>query len=197
MRITQQQKQTVRTQLVHEGLRLFREQGFAATTVDQVAAAAGVAKGTFYNYFPAKEDLALAGLVEILTGAEAALDRAGPGGLRHRLLVFYQSLGGWMGAEPELVWLWCIENMRRGHAEPGSATFYRSLGRLFAAGQAAGEIRPDRPPDLLALDLGGVTLAHIAAWYHGGAATDLNAALCQAVDAYLSGAYIRRSDPWG
>ena len=34
---------------------LFSRRGFAATTVDQIAAAAGVAKGAVYHHFPAKE----------------------------------------------------------------------------------------------------------------------------------------------
>lgn len=38
---------------------LFIDKGFDRTTVDEIAAAAGVAKGTFYLHFPRKEDLAL------------------------------------------------------------------------------------------------------------------------------------------
>src|SRR5215469_12114549 len=38
-------------------LRLFVEAGFAAVTVDDIAAAAGVAKGAVYHHFPSKEAL--------------------------------------------------------------------------------------------------------------------------------------------
>jgi AcrR family transcriptional regulator len=38
-------------------VRLFREQGYAATTVEQVAEAAEVSPSTVFRYFPAKEDL--------------------------------------------------------------------------------------------------------------------------------------------
>ena len=35
--------------------RLFGERGFAATTIDDIAAAARVAKGAVYHHFPTKE----------------------------------------------------------------------------------------------------------------------------------------------
>ena len=36
---------------------VFASHGFAATTIDAVAAKAGIAKGSIYNYFPSKEAL--------------------------------------------------------------------------------------------------------------------------------------------
>lgn len=47
-----------RDRLLEEGLRLFAQQGFNATGVQQIADAAGVPKGSFYNYFDSKERFA-------------------------------------------------------------------------------------------------------------------------------------------
>ncbi len=43
--------------LVASGRRLFARQGYAATSTDQVAAAAGVTKGAVYHHFANKKDL--------------------------------------------------------------------------------------------------------------------------------------------
>ncbi|MDH6118458.1 TetR/AcrR family transcriptional regulator [Kitasatospora sp. GAS204B] len=45
--------------LVREATRLFREQGYEATTVRDIARAAGVGERTFFRYFPSKESLIL------------------------------------------------------------------------------------------------------------------------------------------
>jgi AcrR family transcriptional regulator len=50
-------KALTRQRILDEARRLFRERGYAATTLDQVADAAGVTKGAVYGHFAGKEDL--------------------------------------------------------------------------------------------------------------------------------------------
>lgn len=52
-------KAATRREIQRQALRLFRERGFAATTVEQIATAAGVSHMTFFRYFPTKEDVVL------------------------------------------------------------------------------------------------------------------------------------------
>jgi AcrR family transcriptional regulator len=47
----------LRAIIYEAALKRFREQGYARTTVDAIVATAGVAKGTFFNFFPAKLDV--------------------------------------------------------------------------------------------------------------------------------------------
>ncbi|WP_232666596.1 acyl-CoA-like ligand-binding transcription factor [Pseudonocardia sp. TRM90224] len=75
--LRERKKARTRKLIQSEALRLFREQGFAATTMEQVAAAAEVATSTVFRYFPTKEDLVLMdhlpAFVDALTSAPAEL----------------------------------------------------------------------------------------------------------------------------
>jgi AcrR family transcriptional regulator len=55
--LRERKKAKTRIAIQHHAVRLFREQGYAATTVEQVAEAAEVSPSTVFRYFPTKEDL--------------------------------------------------------------------------------------------------------------------------------------------
>lgn len=57
MSLRERKKAKTRVLIQREALRLFRDQGFAATTVEQIAEAAEVAPSTVFRYFRTKEDL--------------------------------------------------------------------------------------------------------------------------------------------
>lgn len=58
--LRQRKRQRTQAAIQTEALRLFTEQGYEATTCEQIAAAAEVSPATFYRYFPTKEDVVLA-----------------------------------------------------------------------------------------------------------------------------------------
>jgi AcrR family transcriptional regulator len=55
----------VRAQILEAALHLFVCKGLEAVTVDEIAEAADVGKGTIYNYFATKEDIVVAFMVEM------------------------------------------------------------------------------------------------------------------------------------
>jgi AcrR family transcriptional regulator len=71
-----------RARILEAALDLFRAKGFAAATMREVAAAAGVATGAAYYYFPSKESIVLAfydrAREEMSPLIAAALAAAGP-----------------------------------------------------------------------------------------------------------------------
>jgi AcrR family transcriptional regulator len=77
--LRERKKARTRASLREHALRLFREQGYQATTVEQIAAAAEVSASTFFRYFPTKEDLVLQDDMD--TRMVEALERQ-PAGLR-------------------------------------------------------------------------------------------------------------------
>ncbi|HEX5686500.1 MAG TPA: TetR/AcrR family transcriptional regulator [Ideonella sp.] len=83
--IRQRRKDARPSELLDAALALFVEKGFAATKSEEVAARAGVSKGTLYLYFPSKEELLKAVirhtlLADIARGAERLAQENGPTG---------------------------------------------------------------------------------------------------------------------
>jgi AcrR family transcriptional regulator len=57
--LRERKKAKTRAAIQHEAIRLFRQQGYEATTVEQIAEAVEISPSTFFRYFRAKEDLVL------------------------------------------------------------------------------------------------------------------------------------------
>ena len=56
---SQEDKERIRTQLLAEGREMMLERGITKMNIDELAESAGIAKGTFYNFFPSKQDFIL------------------------------------------------------------------------------------------------------------------------------------------
>jgi AcrR family transcriptional regulator len=64
-----EERETIRRQLREQGEKLFEAYGLRKTTVEDITKAVGISKGSFYLFYPSKEEL----LLEILEQIESDL----------------------------------------------------------------------------------------------------------------------------
>jgi AcrR family transcriptional regulator len=71
----ERKKAAVRAHILAIAIQLFSEQGLDSVTVDQIADAADIGKGTVYNYFSTKEDIVVAFMVDFEMRVQAKVRR--------------------------------------------------------------------------------------------------------------------------
>jgi AcrR family transcriptional regulator len=77
--LRERKKIQTRLALARAAMRLFDERGFAATTIDDIAAAANVSRRTFFRYFSAKEEVFVVDPQGKLDALHVALAHRPPG----------------------------------------------------------------------------------------------------------------------
>jgi AcrR family transcriptional regulator len=75
----ERKKVAVRDQILSTAIDLFTRRGLNNVTIDEVAAAADVGKGTIYNYFTTKEDIVVAFMADLEARMAPAVARFSPG----------------------------------------------------------------------------------------------------------------------
>jgi len=117
-----------RTEIIAAALKTFGSKGFAATRAEDIAAQAGIAKGTLYLYFGSKEDIYVAAVQHAMDQLEFWLEQKS----LYRLVLT-------IGREPQ-------------HRKQTNAVLRgskQSIVALLEEGVAAGELKP-QPFDAIA-----------------------------------------------
>jgi TetR/AcrR family transcriptional regulator, cholesterol catabolism regulator len=145
----ERKKQEVHARIRRAAAELFHEKGYEATTVEEIAERADVAKGTFFNYFPRKDSLLEALAMDTVEQlfAEMGPVESWQGTAREQLLRLFLGIGELIARDPELSKIMIIENMRnfwlRVEEEPLEQEFRNLTRRVLAAAQARGELSPE------------------------------------------------------
>jgi AcrR family transcriptional regulator len=91
-----------RARLIHAAIELFYSHGFQAVGVDQILAAAGVTKTTFYKHFESRDDLFVAAIQQRdqweMLAWNRAIQKLGGDDPRQQLLAFFDVLDVWFNA---------------------------------------------------------------------------------------------------
>lgn len=180
--LRERKKARTRDAIVRVALELFEEQGFEATTVDQIAQEAEVGRRTFFRYFPTKEAVIYPRHEEQLARFRELLDDGEPGlgpfdRVRRAFLALAEDLT--RDRDEMLVQQRVIE------ASPALIAHDRRLDLAWEAAIARALADP-QPPDhharVLAGAIMGVVRATLRDWFAGDARGDLVALGTEALD---------------
>ena len=146
-------------ELTAAALELFVEKGFAATRLDEVAARAGVSKGTLYLYFDSKEELFKAvvreGLLPLLAEGETLVANASVSAselFRSIVLRWWEVVGdNPIGGIPKLIFAEArnFPEIARFYSEEVIERGKRMLAAALQRGIDSGEFRPFNPAELV------------------------------------------------
>lgn len=183
-------KERTRTQIYSAAMKLFVARGYDAVTIDEICAAADVARGTFFLHYPSKDSLlgeygrqASAELVALLDAHEGSATRALEDGLR-----FLAERATRLAPVVRLV---VRESAARPTAITDTTESGRDLSAIFAEvirrGQRAGEFRKGVVPLVAGAILSSSYLVIAGAWARQDEGPNLEALTRQALDVVLRG----------
>lgn len=101
--LRERNKARARAEIAAAALRLFSEKGFEGVTVEEIVAAAGVSRRTFFRYFDTKEDALLADYPELNLRLTHALVQGGAEDPLEAVRAGFHHLADWYGERAELV----------------------------------------------------------------------------------------------
>lgn len=194
----ERKKEETRKRIISTAVDLFNKQGFEQTTVEQIAEAADVAKGTIFNHFPVKEAIVLAYVQkrlkevrpEIVKRVETMPDT------HARLTALFNLTNEWLenSFNEDVIKRYMtymiqtlLDTARNQEARSGYGDILQSI---ISIGQENGEIRRDIPAGTLAIYLDWQNALVMMAWlaYPGVSKTDM---INRMTDLFLNGAIDR------
>ncbi len=166
----ERRKREVRNRIIEAAVELFDRDGFAATRVATICDQADIAHKTFFNHFPAKQDLLreiasvyLAGLLERLEET-----RKQPGTTGDRITFFFDRVAenaSEIGSMHRELITEVVHVIHESGTESEQAQKLQSaFGAIIAEGVARGDITTDHPPETLTDMLMGAFYALMFNW---------------------------------
>lgn len=193
----ERKKRETRQKIIRVALDLFQSQGFSRTTMEQIAAAADIARKTLYNYFPVKEAIIDAYVQGVSQGfAQEFIDSVNNlPDTRTRLLAALDKAYAWVEINPEITGI-CLgyrfQKVCQGSAySDGETGTQRVMAEIIRLGQETGEIRRDISIKLLVLQLDILRGSVVMNWLSDQTKYELRREIAKIVDLFINGALNR------
>jgi len=195
--LRQERSRQTRDALVHAALGLWRERGFDDTTIDDISAAAGVARSTYYFHFADKEALLrqVAGTSALTIGAAVATKNTADGSLDDAMQAFAFELARYVERVPRDLVARITRSVlggigHLGESDGNDGTFAGQLRTIFEAKRD--ELVPGTDPVELGAIAAGMVMEGILRWSLGTAREqELRDVISERMTLILDGARLR------
>jgi AcrR family transcriptional regulator len=191
---TEKKKQQTKSKIIHIAIALFQRQGYQATTMDQIAAEADIARKTLYNHFAVKEAIVEAYVRDqSIELAETTLQNLNTyPDTASRLLAALDTAYSWVESHPDLTGIclgYRMKNMWVNNKDENTETGTQSLiAEILRRGQQDGEIRKDLPLKLLVIQIDVLRGSIVMDWLRDKEKFKLREEISRIVDLFLHGA---------
>ena len=191
----ERKKREARRKIFQAAFDLFQEKGFDATTVDEIAERADVAKGTVFNYFPRK-----ASFLEtwIHDWSDSLDEEMGPvrqweGTARQKIEQLFRFLANLAAHDPDLARQALFESLRRlpdvdlEHTR-GTRQIQDTIRTVLNDGMASGDIRDDLQTEHAATLMESAFHRTLIQWLRtGGSTAGLHREISSKLDIIFTG----------
>jgi AcrR family transcriptional regulator len=179
--------------LLAVAVRLFAEQGFEGTSVQEIVAAAGVTKGAMYHYFASKDDLLYAIYHRLLSLQTERLNALadGPGDAADRVRAVAEDVveTTLTSVDEAIVFfrsMHMLPSDKRTRVRAERRRYHERFRALVEEGQRAGTFRDDVSADIVTHFFYGA-VNQLGTWYHRDGGLNLRQVAVHYADMLLGG----------
>lgn len=171
--IREQKKQQTRQAIETAAINLFSVKGFDATSIEEIATAAGIGKTTIYGYFATKDEIFLHYCDDKLIQAFDQLkqDQKQPMTLEDQLIGFFMLKFGFITKNKEfgrhLLREMIFPKEINDKAKQHDQRYFDILEEVFKAAQERGDIGPQHDLFIVSAHFFSLYLGLLAGWYNG------------------------------
>lgn len=192
----ERKKEKNKGELIACAVGLFKEHGFAETSIDEITEKADISRGTLYNYFPDKESILVAYFQNKIaeSGQQLRVSMSDAVGIQAKLNVLLEIMYQILIEDLDLAGVYfryrlkdfggSFENSQRSGIEP-------LLVELINTAQANREIRADFPPTVIARNFQFLFMSYFIFNTQQGSSVENQFDKEQVIELFLHGAGVQ------